>query len=51
MTDKIISIKLNQQQTELLDQTKAKYPGKDRADIIVQALREYCEKHEVRKEK
>jgi metal-responsive CopG/Arc/MetJ family transcriptional regulator len=40
-----VGVTLNQQQLQLLDDTVARFPGKRREDILLQALREYCAEH------
>ncbi len=45
MSNHQIQVKLNQQQVELLDRTLERFDGKDRADLVVTALREYCAAH------
>ena len=43
MEDRVITLKLNQQQLELLDRTVAQGFAMDRAELIRRALREYAE--------
>ena len=44
MAGKVVTLKLNQQQIELLDRTIAKGVAPDRASLIRLALREYAAK-------
>ena len=44
MGDKIVTLKLNQQQRELIDRTIAKGTAPDRVALIRLALREYAGK-------
>jgi Arc/MetJ-type ribon-helix-helix transcriptional regulator len=44
VADKVVTLKLNQQQIELLDRTIAKGVAPDRASLIRLALREYAAK-------
>ena len=44
MADTLVTVKLNQQQLELLDRTIAKGVAPDRASLIRLALREYAAK-------
>jgi hypothetical protein len=45
MGEKIVRLKLNQQQLELLDRTIAKGVAPDRESLIRLALREYASAH------
>lgn len=45
MAERTIVLRLNQQQTELLDKTIAKGEAPDRTALIRRALREYAERH------
>jgi len=45
MSEKIVTLKLNQQQLELLDRTIAQGVAPDRASLVRLALREYAAKH------
>ena len=40
-----VTIRLNDQQIELLDRTVAEQGGADRADVVRRALREHYETH------
>lgn len=40
-----VTIRLNDQQLELLDRTVAEQGGADRADVVRRALREHYEAH------
>jgi len=42
---KLVTLKLNQQQLELLDRTIARGAAPDRAALIRRALREYAARH------
>jgi Arc/MetJ-type ribon-helix-helix transcriptional regulator len=42
MSDKLVTVKLNQQQLELIDRTIANGVAPDRASLIRLALREYA---------
>ena len=42
---KLVTLKLNQQQLELLDRTIARGAAQDREALIRRALREYAAKH------
>jgi len=44
VAEKVVTLKLNQQQLELLDRTIAKGAAPDRASLIRLALREYAAK-------
>jgi Arc/MetJ-type ribon-helix-helix transcriptional regulator len=44
MTEKVVTLKLNQQQIELVDRTIAKGVAPDRAALVRLALREYAAK-------
>ncbi len=44
MTDRIVTLKLNQQQLELIDRTLARGLAADRAALVRLALREYAAK-------
>jgi Arc/MetJ-type ribon-helix-helix transcriptional regulator len=44
MPGKVVTLKLNQQQIELLDRTIAKGVAPDRASLVRLALREYAAK-------
>jgi Arc/MetJ-type ribon-helix-helix transcriptional regulator len=44
MAERVVTLKLNQQQLELLDRTIAKGVAPDRASLIRLALREYAAK-------
>jgi len=44
VAEKVVTLKLNQQQIELLDRTIAKGAASDRASLIRLALREYAAK-------
>ncbi|WP_448146364.1 hypothetical protein [Labrys miyagiensis] len=44
MTDRIVTLKLNQQQLELIDRTIAQGLAADRASLVRLALREYASK-------
>ncbi|MDR0345794.1 MAG: ribbon-helix-helix domain-containing protein [Nocardiopsaceae bacterium] len=37
-----VTVVLNQQQRELLDETVERFPGKSREEVLLQALREFC---------
>lgn len=41
MSDRL-TVVLNQQQLQLLDETVGRFPGKSREDVLRQALREFC---------
>lgn len=43
MTQQTVTVRLNQQQLELLDRTVAEHPGSSRAELIRRALNEYRE--------
>jgi hypothetical protein len=43
---KVVTLKLNKQQLELLDRTVARGVAKDRVALVKLALREYAAKHE-----
>jgi len=45
MAETIVTVKLNQQQKELLDRTVAKGVAADRVGLIRLALRQYAERH------
>lgn len=46
MTSERVTVKLNQQQIELLDNTsKNHFKEKDRQEVLLMALRDYCAKH------
>ena len=45
MPAKLVTLKLNQQQLELLDRTIARGAAPDREALIRRALREYAAKH------
>ena len=45
MSEKTITLKLNQQQLELLDRTIAQGVAQDRVSLVRLALREYAAKH------
>ncbi len=45
MNEKIVTLKLNQQQLELLDRTIARGAAPDRVALIRRALREYAAAH------
>jgi metal-responsive CopG/Arc/MetJ family transcriptional regulator len=45
MQAKVVTLKLNAQQLELLDRTIARGAAPDRAALIRRALREYAAKH------
>jgi Arc/MetJ-type ribon-helix-helix transcriptional regulator len=45
MAERTIVLRLNQQQTELLDRTVADGEAPDREALIRRALREYAERH------
>ena len=45
MAGKVITLKLNQQQLELLDRTIAGGAAPDRAALVRRALREYAMRH------
>ncbi len=45
MTDTIVTLKLNQQQLELVDRTIAGGAAPDRAALVRRALREYAAAH------
>jgi len=47
MAGKVVTLKLNQQQIELLDRTIAKGVAPDRASLVRLALREYAAKRAV----
>lgn len=44
MSEQIVTLKLNQQQIELMDRTVAKGVAPDRASLVRLALREYAAK-------
>jgi hypothetical protein len=44
VTDRIVTLKLNQQQLELIDRTLARGLAADRAALVRLALREYAAK-------
>jgi len=44
VTDRIVTLKLNQQQLELIDRTIAQGLAADRASLVRLALREYASK-------
>jgi Arc/MetJ-type ribon-helix-helix transcriptional regulator len=44
MAERVVTLKLNQQQLELLDRTIAKGVAPDRASLVRLALREYAAK-------
>jgi metal-responsive CopG/Arc/MetJ family transcriptional regulator len=44
MAEKVVTLKLNQQQIELVDRTIAKGVAPDRASLVRLALREYVAK-------
>ena len=46
MTEKTVTLKLNQQQFELIDRTIAQGVAPDRASLVRLALREYAAKHD-----
>lgn len=45
MTDRVITLRLNQQQLELIDRTIARGVAADRAALVRLALREYAAAH------
>jgi hypothetical protein len=46
MSDEKVTVRLNQQQIELLDNTsKCHFEGRSREEILLTALRDYCAKH------
>jgi metal-responsive CopG/Arc/MetJ family transcriptional regulator len=45
MSQRTVTLKLNQQQLELLDRTISKGTAPDRAALVKLALREYAERH------
>jgi Arc/MetJ-type ribon-helix-helix transcriptional regulator len=45
MAGKVVTLKLNQQQIELVDRTIARGAASDRASLIRLALREYAARH------
>ena len=45
MTGRVVTLKLNQQQLELIDRTVARSIAPDRAALVRLALREYAARH------
>ena len=45
VTERIVSLKLNQQQLELLDQSVARGEAQGREDLVRRALREFAQRH------
>jgi Arc/MetJ-type ribon-helix-helix transcriptional regulator len=45
VTERIVSLKLNQQQLELLDLSVARGEAQGREDLVRRALREFAERH------
>ncbi len=45
MTERRVTLKLNQQQTELLEKTVARGEAKDMASLVRRALREFAKAH------
>ncbi|MCU1614553.1 MAG: hypothetical protein JWO98_2093 [Frankiales bacterium] len=42
MNEQRVDVVLNQQQRQLLDDTVARFPGKNREEVLLQALREFA---------
>jgi Arc/MetJ-type ribon-helix-helix transcriptional regulator len=45
VTERIVSLKLNQQQLELIDLSVARGEAQGREDLVRRALREFAERH------
>ena len=45
MSDTVVTLKLNQQQLDLVDRTVARGAAPDRVELVRRALREYAARH------